>query len=385
MNKMLSSFFENPLLLRCEMTFNVESFQNLLLRWFQNNGRELPWRKDYSPYHVWLSEILLQQTQMERGVIYFQRWLERFPDIKAVAAAESGEILKYWEGLGYYARARNLHKAAKVMVEKFHGQVPSDYKDLLNLPGVGLYTAAAIASIAFEADIGVIDANVERIFARIFDISEPIKSKAAEKTISTLMDEILPIGKARYFNQALMDLGGVICRPRNPECGICPVRCHCAAYCGSFVEDRPVKVERQKQIVIEMSTGILVHKGYIFIQQRQENDIWGGLWEFPGGRLKENETAVDALIREYKEETGFTIELCEKITSLIHFYTKYKVILNCYRCRLAQESILPQLNAAKAYHWVEKKMLESYAFPAGHRKCIEFVLQNCPDIFEKDC
>ncbi len=364
---------------------NLHAFRNALLRWFANHGRDLPWRKDYEPYQVWLSEIMLQQTQMERGVAYFQRWLYRFPSIQSVADGELDEILKYWEGLGYYARARNLHKAAQHMVASNGGEVPGSYAELLDLPGVGPYTASAIASIAYNHDIAVVDANVERVFSRIFDIDKPLKSNGVQARIVSIANELLPNGKARQFNQALMDLGGQICTPKNPQCGICPVEKMCKAYQGNFVSDRPIKGKSQPLIHIEMATAILVVAENIFIQQRFDNDIWGGLWEFPGGRLKERETPETAVVREYAEETGFQIEICEKVTTVIHYHTKYKVTLHCYRARLKQTSTLPVLQAAQKYHWVGEEQLDGYGFPAGHRKFLDFIRDSRPDIFLKSC
>jgi A/G-specific adenine glycosylase len=364
---------------------DTHSFQSGLLRWYHKNGRHLPWREKYEPYHVWLSEIMLQQTQMERGVVYFKRWLKRFPDIRSVAKAGSYEILKYWEGLGYYARGRNLHKAAQLIESDYGGKLPERYEDLLKLPGVGPYTAAAISSIAFNCDIPVVDANVERVFARVFDIDKPLKSKGVHEKIIGIAGILLPKGEARDFNQAMMDLGGLICTPKNPDCAVCPIAHHCLAHLGDFVDDRPVKKERQQLIEIEMATGLLLKNGHIFIQQRHDNDIWGGLWEFPGGRLLENEPPEVAVVREYLEETGFVIEICKKITTVIHFYTKYRVTLHCYQCRLVQESLLPDLQAAQAYHWINGEQLDNYGFPAGHRKFIEHIKQSCPQILIREC
>ncbi len=364
---------------------NLKFFHNALLRWFRSKGRELPWRQFYKPYHVWLSEIMLQQTQMDRGVVYFERWIKRFPDIQAIASADSKDIMKYWEGLGYYTRARNLRKAAKMMVAEFGGELPESYGDLLSLPGVGPYTASAISSIAFNRDIAVVDANVKRVFARIFDIDKPLKDKGIHDKVNSIAEKLLPKGLSREFNQALMDLGGLICTPTNPDCGLCPVSKQCLAYLGNFIEDRPVKGLPQQIIPIEMSTGLLVKDGYIFIQQRLDDDIWGGLWEFPGGRLKKGETPEVAVIREFKEETGFRVGVCQKITTVIHFYTKYKVILHCYQCYLEQESILPELNAAQKFHWVKEEQIDAYGFPAGHRKYIEYIRENCPEVLYRDC
>lgn len=328
---------------------------------------------------------MLQQTQMERGVDYFNRWLRRFPDILSVARASSYEILKYWEGLGYYARARNLQRAAQIMAAEHAGRVPDTYEDLLRLPGIGPYTAAAVASIAFNRDIAVVDANVERIFSRLVDIDVPLKEKKAQQAIRGIARQLLPAGEARNFNQALMDLGGMICTPKNPDCGNCPISRHCSAYLGDFTHDRPIKKQPQKTIPIEMATGLLVKDGCIFIQQRHDNDIWGGMWEFPGGRLEPGESAEEAVVREYLEETGFGIEVCDFVTAVTHFYTKYKVTLHCFICRLPGASTLPELHAAQHYHWVKQDQLDNFAFPAGHRKFIQFLRANRLEYLRREC
>jgi len=367
------------------MNFSTQAFQNALLRWFHSHKRDLPWREKYEPYHVWLSEIMLQQTQMERGVAYFLRWINRYPDVSSIAESSIDEILKYWEGLGYYARARNLHKAAILICNDHSGIIPGSYEELLKLPGIGPYTASAVASIAFGENIAVVDANVERVFARIFDIDRPLKSKGVHKKITDLAGRLLVKGQARDFNQALMDLGGIICTPKNPDCGNCPVADQCLAYNGNFVDDRPVLTKQTQQIHIEMATGMLVKNGTVFIQQRNDDDIWGGLWEFPGGRLEPGEMPEQTVVREYDEETGFTVEICNKITTVVHYFTKYKVTLHCYLCKLRQDSMLPQLTAAQKYHWVTGDQLGNYGFPAGHRKMIEFIRETCPASFLRDC
>lgn len=359
---------------------DIDHLRNALLRWFHNHGRDLPWREGYDPYHVYLSEVMLQQTQMERGVSYFLRWVKRFPNIYAVAQADNSEILKYWEGLGYYARARNLHSAAQYIVDTLGGEIPSSYEGLLELPGIGPYTASAIASIAYNQDIAVVDANVERLFSRLFDIDKPLKSKGIHAEICAMAERLLPQGKARDFNQALMDFGGTICTPRSPQCGLCPISEKCAAYQGNFVTERPIKGKKQPLITIVMATAMLTVGRQIFIQQRKDGDIWGGLWEFPGGRLKEGESPEEGVVREYLEETGFPIALTGKVTVITHYHTKYRVTLHCFTCTLQQKSMIPQLRAAQRYHWVEESQLEKFAFPAGHRKFIEHMRINIPDL-----
>ena len=360
-----------------------ESVPALLLHWYDRNKRDLPWRHTYDPYHVWISEIMLQQTQMERGVQYFLRWIARFPDVTSVADAGEQEIMKLWEGLGYYARARNLHKAAQMMVADFQGALPGNHQHLLTLPGVGPYTAAAIASIAYNHDVPLVDANVERLFARLFDIDSPVKEKAALTRIHALAKEMLPAGQARDYNQALMEFGALVCTPKNPDCASCPLAVHCLAFQRETVQQRPIVAVKQKSVTIEMVTGVLRDEGKLFIQQRLADDIWGGLWEFPGGRLEEGETPEEALKREYREETEWTIAVGEKITCVVHHYMKYKVILHCFVCHCEQPIPAPVLHAAQSACWVTPSELANFAFPAGHRKCIDSVLKNCPELFLK--
>lgn len=358
--------------------------QNGILDWFASNGRSLPWRKNYSAYEVWISEIMLQQTQMERGVDYFLKWMKRFPTVTDVAEAEEQEILKYWEGLGYYARARNLQKAAGIMVKDHGAAVPTSYEELLCLPGIGEYTASAVASIAYKLDYPVVDANVERVYARIFDISSPLKEKETRKNIKSMAKDLLPAGQARNYNQGLMDFGAMVCSPKNPDCEKCFLNEYCLALQNGCVELRPVVAKKEKQITIHMVSGILVHNDRIFIQQRLEKDVWGGLWEFPGGEIEKGELAEAALKREFSEETEFEVEVGEYMLTVNHFYTKYKVILHCYRCFFSEESAnLPQpvLHAAQQFRWVEAEELNEFGFSSGHRKIINTLFKSDPDYF----
>lgn len=331
---------------------------------------------------------MLQQTQMERGVNYFIRWMDRFPDVFTVAEADEQEIMKYWEGLGYYSRARNLHRTAKKIVDEYEGIIPGDYEALLGFPGIGEYTASAVASIGFNLDYAVKDANVERVYARLFDLDVPIKSKEAVVAVKKIAKEMLPEGKARNFNQALMDFGAMICTPKNPSCEECMLQSLCMAYVRETVEIRPIVTKKEKQIIIEMVSGILVCDEAVYIQQRLEKDVWGGLWEFPGGRLEEGEAHEEALHREFTEETEFDVSVCEKLLEVIHYYTKYKVILHCYGCRMKTWSggrPSPVLHAAQQYRWIKRHQLDDYAFSAGHRKIINKLLKDDPNRFVNPC
>lgn len=362
----------------------MNAFQHKLLAWFRITKRDLPWRKAYNPYHVWVSEIMLQQTQMERGIQYFNKWMERFPTVDSVADAAEREILKYWEGLGYYSRARNLHKTAGILKNHYGSQVPCDYRALLDLPGVGPYTAAAISSIACNKDVALVDANVSRIFSRIFDIEIPVKGGRGKRMVEDLSQGLIVPGKMRFFNQALMDLGGLICTSGNPQCEKCPVSDNCLAYERDTVKHRPVVTKKKRTVYIRMATGILVHKGRIFIQQRQDGDIWAGLWEFPGGQMEEGELPQETVVREYLEETNLPVRVTGEITTVNHSYMHYQVTLYCYYCELECENE-PVLTAADRYQWVEIAELREYAYPAGHRKLLEYIETKEQDRFMDMC
>lgn len=358
------------------MFFSLTRLHQTLCSWFDTKQRSLPWRQDYIPYQVWISEIMLQQTQMERVTLFFDRWLQQFPDIHSLAQASEDKVLKCWEGLGYYSRARNILKCARIIVRDYDGIIPSDPKTLLTLPGIGPYTAGAIASIAYNLPVPLVDANISRLFARLFDIDIPLSQ--AQKLLWQKAEELVPQDQARTFNQGLMELGALICTPKNPACPQCPLILFCSAHKNDLVTERPIPQKGKAQITIEMATGILSHQGQLFIQQRLADDVWGSLWEFPGGRLKEGEEPEQAVVREFFEETGFMVRINKKITTTIHHYTRYKVILHCFLCsfdglNLDNELPDPILYAAQEYRWASFSELANFAFPAGHRKLLEFM------------
>ncbi len=352
-----------------------------LLLWFRCTARDLPWRHTYDPYHVWISEIMLQQTQMDRGVIYFKRWIDRFPSVRAVAEADQQEILKYWEGLGYYARARNLQKAAKVIAGEFNGEVPFDYQQLLTLPGIGPYTAAAIASVAGNQDVAVVDANVTRVYARLFDLDRPVKESLSRKRLAAMAQKLLPRGRARIYNQALMDLGGLVCLPKNPRCEVCPLSAFCRAKQAGTIAQRPVIGPGKKIITVEKVAGIIRHGNRIFIQQRQPEAVWGGLWEFPGGELQGGEPETE-IVLHILLETGLAVRVILPVTTVVHHYTRYKIVLHSFLCELIGKNTQATLHSAVDCRWILPVELDQYAFPAGPRKILEHLKTISPSFFE---
>lgn len=350
------------------------SFTERLVSWYVKNRRALPWRDDPSPYRVLVSEVMLQQTQAARAAVYFERFVARFPDFPSLAAANTDEVLKLWEGLGYYSRARNLHAAARIVAARGDGSFPDTYEAIAALPGVGPYTAGAVAALALGLDHAPVDANVERVLARSHDIDAPIKEREGRARVRELAQSLLPPGRAGDFAQALMELGEVVCRPKNPDCPRCPVAGLCQARHLGIVAERPVRAPGKSIVPITVATAVLRHRGLFFIQRRKPGGAWGGLWEFPGGRVEPGETPDAAAVRELFEETGFTARIEAPLGVIRHGYTTYRVTLHCYLLSLPDPAAglpAPGLTAAVASRWAALAELDGLAFPAGHRKLID--------------
>ncbi|NCC26121.1 MAG: A/G-specific adenine glycosylase [Deltaproteobacteria bacterium] len=345
-----------------------------LQSWYRAFKRSLPWRATRDPYPIWISETMLQQTQAGRVMSYFKAWMDLFPNIRSLASASEDRVLKAWEGLGYYSRAKNLRRAAGIVVFELGGIFPDTVEDLRHLPGVGPYTASAVASIAFGRPVAVVDANVRRVLSRMFDLDMDMASRDGRKTIESLAEGLLDPDAPGDFNQAIMELGALICRPKSPNCDRCPVDAYCRALTARTVPLRPVKTPEREKIHISMATGILFHENRIFIQKRCDDDVWGGLWEFPGGVVEPEEEPADSVVREYLEETGFCVEVTGYLTMTRHVYTRHRVTLECFACRFTEnEDMKPILTAAQEYAWVRPSELERYAFPAGHRKLLAWM------------
>jgi len=375
LGRLIFDFLEGRNILKLEPTKKVElvKISELLLSWFHENQRDLPWRRDYSPYKIWIAEIMLQQTQVKTVVPYYRRWMKRFRNIEAVARASAEELLRHWEGLGYYARVKNIHETARILVNRYGGRFPQDHSEILGLPGIGPYTAGAIMSLAFNEGFPVVDGNVERIFSRLFNITTAIKGTANRRFLWGTATELIPTGRAREFNQALMELGALICVPRNPACEICPIVNHCESFKLDVVHARPVAGPGKKITPIEVSLGVLVRQEKVFIQKRPENGLMGGLWEFPGGKLKPGEKPEEALVREFCEELDLDVCCLDKIALIRHSYTSFRVALHAFFCRLTDPSQSPKLRAAVAARWVTTEQLDHLAFPAANRKLIKML------------
>jgi len=352
---------------------NGNIFIQELLAWYDTNKRDLPWRQAPEPYGVWISEIMAQQTQMDRVVDYWKRWMVCYPDLATLAQASEEEVLKSWEGLGYYTRAKNIQKAASLVVDVHGGVFPTTYKDIHSLPGIGEYTAGAISSIALGHVEPAIDANVLRVFSRLLNIDKPVKDSTVKAQVEKFVRELIPEARPGDFNQALMEFGALICSKR-PACDCCSVQSHCSAYDKGVADQRPVLAPKKTIIKVDMATGVLFHGGRLLIQKRKPNDVWPGLWEFPGGGIEDGETPEQALVREYQEEVELDIIPSEKLTVIKYSYTRYRVTMHCYLCRPANGDVpAPVFNEAVEGGFVNPVALSEYAFPAGHRRLIEFM------------
>ncbi len=334
---------------------------SLLLDWYRPSARRLPWRGDHDPYRIWVSEVMLQQTRVETVIPYYQRWLERFPTLSSLAAASLQETLSIWEGLGYYSRARNMHRTAQIVVAQMNGQLPSEAASLRKLPGIGRYTAAAIASIAFGQDEATLDGNIRRVLARVFDVSEPARSPKGERSLWDLAVANLPAGKAGDYNQALMDLGALVCTPRAPACERCPVSEICQARRLGIQEQRPVVSARPPIPHYTVTAAVIQKNGTVLLCQRPLNGLLGGLWEFPGGKTMNGEDLTTCLQREIREELDVEIEVGEPLGVYRHAFTHFRVTLHAFRCQLKTGE--PRPVEANDLRWVAASGLAS--FPMG--------------------
>jgi A/G-specific adenine glycosylase len=304
-----------------------------LLDWYKTDARQLPWRGHPDPYAVWVSEIMLQQTRVETVIPYFERWMARLPTLESLAVATQMEVLALWEGLGYYSRARNLHQAAQIVQVEFRGEIPQDVKSLRRLPGIGRYTAGAIASIAFGKDEPTLDGNIRRVLARLFDLRLPARSGEGERLLWGLAAAHLPTGKAREYNQALMDLGATICT-RTPNCRRCPLSGDCRAYALGVQAERPVTTSKPRMPHYTVTAAVIHRDGQVLIAQRPPDGLLGGLWEFPGGKLEPGELLASGLQREIREELGVEVGIGEPLGIYRHAYTHFRVTVHAYICEL---------------------------------------------------
>ena len=332
------------------------NFAATLLQWFKNNGRSLPWRETNDPYAIWLSEVILQQTRIAQGMSYWERFIAQWPTINDLAAATEDEVLKAWQGLGYYSRARNLHTAAQQVANL--GEFPQTFKELKLLKGVGDYTAAAIASIAFGEPVAVVDGNVYRVLSRYYGISTPIDSTKGKKEFQAFAQSLLPTNEPADYNEAIMDFGAIQCTPSSPSCTTCPLCETCVAFREQRINELPIKSKKVKQRERHFTYLYIEYKGEIAIHQRGAGDIWQGLWEFP--QAEQLTSPKDAI---WKTEA----QLLRK--GVKHILTHQILLADIY---FWQPKNYPQLPSD--FIWIAKQDIENYALP----RLIEILLKAVP-------
>ena len=340
-----------------------------LLNWYNKNKRILPWRlSGLSPYAVWVSEIMLQQTRVETVIPYYEKWLRLFPTVEMLANASEHDVLNAWEGLGYYNRARNFHKAAKIVVEKYHGELPHDLDELRTLPGIGRYTVGALASIVFGMDEPALDGNLKRVYARLFDVSEPIDSTEGEKILWQLAKNNLPKGKATDFNQALMDLGAMICVPKNPRCLICPLMKDCRARANGTQDLRPVKKIKKAVPQYIHVAGVIIKKGKVLLAQRPTTGLLGGMWEFPNARVEQD--PAKELTKVLRSAYNLRLRAKRQVPELgvvQHAYTHFKITVHAFAVELISDSKVENLK------WIALKDLSDYPMGKTDRQIANII------------
>ncbi len=353
------------------MPRKIDAFSKLL-NWYNTNKREMPWRSDPVPYKVWISEMMLQQTQVDTVIPYFLRFHEAFPTLKDLAEAPQEAVLKLWEGLGYYSRARNLHKAAQFIHKELNGVFPNTYEQLQTLPGIGPYCSAAIASIAFNEPVPVVDGNVLRVFTRFWGIFEDIRQPKVRVLLFEKLKPYVAAAKPSDFNQAIMELGALICKPKTPKCTECPFQDDCVAFQTSTVDQLPVKAKSPKVPHYTIAVGIIWHENQILIGKRKEDQMLGGLWEFPGGKQKENETLENTVKREILEETGLTVSVGDEIAVVKHAYSHFKITMHAFNCRYVSGEAMPK--TTDELRFVNVKDLNRYPFPKANKVIVNTLL-----------
>ncbi len=339
-----------------------------LLSWYDANKRDLPWRRTRDPYAIWVSETMLQQTRVDSVIPYYERFLKRFPDIEALATADSDDVLAEWAGLGYYSRARNLKAAAQLLADSHGGRMPDDVDELRNLPGIGRYTAGAVASIAFDRAAPIVDGNVARVLARLLGIREDIKKPRVVKRLWVEAEGLVQGPRPGDLNQALMELGALICTPAEPSCGRCPLSKDCDAHAQGDAAALPIKQKKAKAKRIEATAGWLVRRGKVLAVRRPPRGLLGGLWELPGGDLEHREEPAAGWTRNLRERVGLTVARTEYVGSIEHIFTHRRLELHLFRSD--PPTGRTRLDGFDAHHWLAPHALAELPISKLTRKAL---------------
>ena len=351
----------------------IRRMRRRLLAFYDEHKRDLPWRRTSDAYAIWVSEIMLQQTRVDTVVTRYKSFLKRFPDITTLARAREQSVMRAWEGLGYYRRARALHAAAKLIVKEHHGLVPSDPDALRALPGFGAYTTAAVASIAHGKKLAVVDGNVIRVLTRLMDDDGDIGQAETKRRIQALADRLLAPSRPGDWNQAVMELGATLCTPTSPRCLVCPLTDDCVARANGTERERPVKRKRGPTPHHDIAAGIVWRGEDVLIARRPRDGLLGGLWEFPGGKRSSDESIEEACVREVREETGLDVACGEHFMSIDHAYTHFRITLHLIHCTVMGGELEPR--GCEAPQFVSVDALERFPFPRANRKAIDALVE----------
>jgi len=344
----------------------ITAIRQKLRQWYEKHCRELPWRGTKDAYLIWVSEVMLQQTRVTAVIPYYERFIRRFPNVQSLAESDLQEVLKLWEGLGYYARVRNLRKAVQKVTAEHGGQIPQDFSEFEKLPGVGDYTASAVLSIAFDQPFAAVDGNVKRVLSRVFLMEEAVNLSGVHKAFKNKADALLDRENPSMFNQAMMELGALICLPRNPECKICPLSSLCAAFKIGKTESYPKRKSADPVPEYQIAAGVVYCEGKMLIVQRQPKGLLAGLWEFPGGKVKKGENPEHACIREIQEKTGITAEPDSFLTHVKHAYTHFKIEMDVFLCQYISGDI--HLSGPADFRWIGAEEICRYPFHKSNLK-----------------
>lgn len=351
---------------------DIKSFQDDLIGWFASEQRELPWRKDKDPYKVWVSEIMLQQTRVDTVIPYFKRFVDNFPTIEALANADEEKVLKAWEGLGYYSRVRNLQSAVREVHEKYNGRVPDSPGEISSLKGVGPYTAGAILSIAYGIPEPAVDGNVMRVLSRILLIWDDIAKPSSRRIFEEAVRELISHENPSFFNQALMELGALICTPTSPSCLLCPVREHCQAFHEGTQTELPVKTKKKKQRNVQLAAGIFTNdKEQILIRKRPDTGLLANLWEFPTVELSlDFQRQRDQLEEHFEDQYEIKPKVHESIGQIDHVFSHL-----IWNIQVYSGSFTGEVNETPQLKLVSEKEIEEYAFPVPYQKMLKQYLE----------
>ncbi len=354
------------------MAADKPGFAESLTAWYRQDHRQLPWRETSDPYRIWVSEVMLQQTQAATVIPYYHRFLARYPSMVELAEAPLPELLKMWEGLGYYSRCRNLHRAAQTIVEQHGGRFPDQIDDVVALPGIGLSTAGAILTFGYNQRHPLLDGNVIRVLTRVFDVELIAATAAAKRLLWDYSKRLLAeAGDGQVFNQAIMELGSTCCTPRNPSCARCPVRPTCQAFESGTVSERPKRKKKKKVPHFDVPVALIKSGSRLLMKQRPPSGLLAGMWEFPGGRTREGEGLEEALQRTLRNRMGLDVTPSRKVAQVGHAFSHFKITLHAFEC--SWSSIGEGPSSEFEWHWCDADMRSQLAMPKATLKVIDII------------